>query len=113
MTTPQKQAAAAPEKTQTAGLKGRHTPGDGGVDALSGDELLAAAQAKAPSLTKEFVAAYKLSDDELRQIAVGLVPPPPTPGPVHTADLYLTPAGWQQTPPGVKPEDVGGTAIAR
>jgi hypothetical protein len=109
-TTPQKpdEASKAP-----AGLMGRHTPDAGGVDALKGDELLAAAQEKAPSLTKEFVGAYKLADDDLRKIARGEVPPPPTIGPEHTSDLYLTPAGWQQTPVGVKPEDVGKDAIAR
>lgn len=78
-----------------------------------GDELLAAAMAKAPSLTREFVEAYKLGDDVLAQIARGEVPPPPTPGPLHTADLYLTPGGWQQTPPGVPPEDVGVNQVHR
>lgn len=106
-------AVDADVKAGTAGLMGRHDATPAGVDELKGDELLAAAQVKAPSLTKEFVGAYKLSDDELRMIARGEVPPPPTIGPVHTTDLYLTPAGWQQTPVGVKPEDVGGNAIAR
>lgn len=78
-----------------------------------GDKLLAAAMAKAPSLTREFVEAYKLSDLVLAQIARGEVPPPPTPGPIHTADLYLTPGGWQQTPPGVPPEDVGVNQVHR
>jgi hypothetical protein len=78
-----------------------------------GDELLAAAQAKAPSLTREFVAAYKLDDGMLAAIARGEVPPPPTPGPIHTADLYLTPGGWQQTPPGVPPQDVGVNQVHR
>lgn len=78
-----------------------------------GDALLAAAQARAPSLTAEFVAAYGLTDADLGAIARGEVPPPPTPGPVHSADLYLTPGGWQQTPPGVPPGDVGKNAIAR
>jgi hypothetical protein len=92
---------------------GCYVPAAAGVDELKGDELFAAAKAKAPSLTKEFVTAYKLDDDDLRKIARGEVPPPPTIGPVHNTDLYLTPAGWQQTPVGVKPEDVGSTAIAR
>lgn len=113
MATVQKQDDTQPAPKASAGLMGRHTPDDGGVDVLRGDELMAAAQAKAPSLTTEFVAAYKLSDDDLRKIARGEVPPPPAIGPVHTADLYLTPAGWQQTPVGVKPADVGGNAIAR
>jgi hypothetical protein len=106
-------AADADVKAGTAGLMGRHEPAPAGVDELKGDKLLVAAKVKAPSLTAEFVSAYKLSDDELRMIARGEVPPPPTIGPVHTTDLYLTPAGWQQTPVGVKPEEVGASAIAR
>jgi len=104
----------APAEAKTpAGLMGRHDPDDGGVQALRGDELLAAAQIKAPALTKAFVAAYKLSDEDLRKVARGEVPPPPAIGPAHTADLYLTPGGWQQTPPGVAPADVGSNAISR
>lgn len=68
-----------------------------------GDKLLAAAQAKAPNLTAEFVSAYGLSDDVLAGIARGEVPPPPAIGPAYTSDLYLTPGGWQQTAPGVAP----------
>jgi hypothetical protein len=68
-----------------------------------GDRLLAAAQAKAPSLTKEFVSAMGLSEADLGAIARGEVPPPPTPGPIHTADMYITPGGFQQTPPGISP----------
>jgi len=78
-----------------------------------GDALLAAAQAKAPSLTREFVDKMGLDDAYLAQIARGEVPPPPTPGPLHSADLHLTPGGWQQTPPGVPPADVGANSIAR
>lgn len=124
-----------PFKAKVAGLKGRHgfevvdQPGSvvQGVDPdripaelapgvtpdAGGDQLLAAAQAKAPNLTREFVQAYGLGDDVLAQIARGEVPPPPTIGPVHTTDLYLTPGGWQQTPPGVPPADVGKNAIHR
>lgn len=109
----QKQEDTQPAPKAPAGLMGRHTPDDKAVEALRGDELFAAAQAKAPSLTTEFVAAYKLTDEELREIARGAVPPPPAIGPVHNTDLYLTPGGWQQTPAGVKPEDAGGNAIAR
>lgn len=76
-----------------------------------GDELLAAAQAKAPNLTREFVTKFGLSDEVLAGIARGEISPPPAIGPVYTADLYLTPGGWQQTPPGVPPEDVGKNAI--
>lgn len=99
--------------TATAGFKGVHdaTPGD--PSTLKGSALLEAAQAKAPNLSKEFVSAFKLDDDALRAIANGTVPPPPAIGPLHTADLYLTPGGWQITPPGVKPEDVGKNAINR
>lgn len=76
-----------------------------------GSELLAAAQAKAPNLTAEFVTAYKLTDQDLAAIATGAVPPPPAIGPVHTTDLYLTPGGWQQTAPGIPPGET--TAISR
>jgi hypothetical protein len=113
MPTTQKQDETPAAAKAPAGLMGRHEPADTGVTELSGDKLLEAAQAKAPSLTKEFVAAYKLSDDDLRKVARGEVPPPPTIGPVHNTDLYLTPAGWQQTPVGVKPEDSGKSAISR
>lgn len=76
-----------------------------------GDALLAAAQAKAPNLTAEFVKAYKFTPEMLADIARGSVPPPPAIGPAYTADLYLTPAGWQQTAPGVAPGQ--STAISR
>ena len=78
-----------------------------------GDKLLAAAQAKAPSLTREFVDKMGLTEENLAAIANGMVPPPPTPGPIYTADMYRTPGGYQQTPPGVPPEDVGGNQIHR
>lgn len=79
-----------------------------------GDELLAAAQAKAPSLTREFVDAYDaLTPEVLAGIARGEIPPPPTNGPIHTSDLHLTPGGWQSTPPGIAPGAVGNNAIAR
>jgi hypothetical protein len=124
-----------PFETSHAGLKGQD-----GVDALNaagtvvpgvdpdripaevtpgvspdagGDRLFAAALAKAPSLTREFIDRMGLTDEYLGQIARGEVPPPPTPGPLHTADMYLTPGGFQQTPPGVKPADVGGNAVTR
>lgn len=69
-----------------------------------GDRLLAAAQAKAPNLTAEFVSAYGLTPENLAEIANGSVPPPPAIGPAHTSDLYLTPGGWVQTAPGVSLE---------
>jgi hypothetical protein len=78
-----------------------------------GDKLLAAAQAKAPSLTREFVDKMGLDEETLAQIARGEIPPPPTPGPLHTSDMYVTPGGYQQTPPGVPPEDVGKNSVVR
>jgi hypothetical protein len=78
-----------------------------------GDRLLAAAQAKAPNLTREFADAYGLDDDVLAGIARGEIPPPPTVGPVHTSDLYLTPGGWVSAPPGVPLEAAGTNSIAR
>ncbi|MFE7868843.1 hypothetical protein ACFUYE_00625 [Micromonospora humida] len=119
----------------TAGLKGTHgedivgatgtvVPGvnpdripaevtPGVTPDAGGDELFAAALAKAPSLTREFVDKMGISDEQLGQIARGEIPPPPTPGPIYTADMYMTPGGFQQTPPGVKPEDVGGNSVVR
>ena len=82
-------------------------------DDVSGSDLLSLAQAKAPRLNAEFVKQYGLSDDVLRAIARGEVPPPPTVGPIHNTDLYLTPGGWQNVPVGVKPEDVGKNSIHR
>jgi hypothetical protein len=79
----------------------------------AGDRLLAAAQAKAPSLTKEFVKKMGITDEQLAQIARGEIPPPPTPGPIYTADMYMTPGGFQQTPPGVPPADVGNNQVVR
>lgn len=78
-----------------------------------GDRLFAAALAKAPSLTREFVSKMGIDDETLGQIARGEIPPPPTPGPIYTADMYRTPGGYQQTPPGVPPEDVGKNATTR
>lgn len=80
---------------------------------VSGGDLLTLAQAKAPRLTSEFVKQYGLSEDHLRAVARGEVPPPPTVGPIHNTDLHLTDGGWQVTPVGVKPEDVGKNAISR
>jgi hypothetical protein len=76
-------------------------------------DLLTRARAKAPLLTAEFVKQYGLVDEDLEAIARGEVPPPPTIGPVHNVDLHLTPGGWQVTPVGVPPEDVGKNAISR
>lgn len=90
----------APDSFPTPkGSIGRH-----GFDLKDGtsepDDLFKFAQAKAPSLTKEFVAAVKLSDDDLRAIGNGEMPPPPMPGPILGADYYLTPAGATQVPVG-------------
>jgi hypothetical protein len=78
-----------------------------------GDKLFAAALAKAPSLTREFVTKMGIDDETLGQIARGEIPPPPMPGPIYTTDMYRTPGGYQQTPPGVPPEDVGKNATTR
>ncbi len=78
-----------------------------------GDKLFAAALAKAPSLTREFVDKMGIDDETLGQIARGEIPPPPMPGPIYTTDMYRTPGGYQQTPPGVPPEDVGKNATTR
>lgn len=78
-----------------------------------GNELLAAAQLLAPSLTQEFIDQYGLTDEDLAAIARGEVPPPPTVGPIHNVDLHRTPGGWQVTPAGVAPGDVGKHAISR
>lgn len=85
----------------------------GDLDAASKEDLLVRAQTKAPRLTAEFVKQYGLGDEELKAIARGEAPPPPTIGPIHNVDLHLTPGGWQVTPVGVPPEDVGKNAISR
>jgi hypothetical protein len=78
---------------------------------LTGKDLLAAAQVRAPNLTAEFVSAFDISDEHLRGIATGAVPPPPAVGPVHSTDLYLTPGGWVNVPAGVDPSrTLDGTA---
>lgn len=85
-----------------------------GVQPDSGtDKLLAAAQLKAPNLTRAFVDAYGLTNHDLAEIAQGAVPPPPAIGPVHTSDLHLTPGGWVQTPPGISPEEYAATRAGR
>jgi hypothetical protein len=99
-------AGVDPDRIPAEALPGR-TPDAGG------DELLAAAQAKAPSLTREFVDKMELNDETLAQIARGEIPPPPTPGPIHSSDFYRTPGGYQSVPPGVPPEDVGKNAVSR
>jgi HK97 family phage major capsid protein len=83
----------------------------GDLSEASDADLLTAAQAKAPQLTAEFVKQYGMVREDLEAIARGLVPPPPTVGPIHNVDLHLTPGGWQLTPVGVPPEDVGKNAI--
>lgn len=76
-------------------------------------KLLKAAQEKAPNLTQEFVDKYGLTDEDLAKFARGELSPPPTVGPEHTVDLHYVNGGWQVTPVGVKPEDVGKDAISR
>lgn len=105
--------AAAAGKTPEPAAPAPEAASAAAPDAGGSDDLFAAAKAKAPNLTKEFVAEYNLDDDVLAGIARGEIPPPPTVGPEHTSDLHFTPGGWQSTPPGVKPEDVGKDAISR
>ena len=83
-------------------------------DELSGDDLLAAAQIKAPHVDRAFLSEHDLDDDYLRRLASGEEPPPPYNGPDTSAtDLHLTPGGWQNTPAGVPPEDVGKDQVSR
>jgi hypothetical protein len=120
----------APKASGTDGLKGMSGAPDTSVPAVDpdaipvevspgvtpdagGDPLFAAALAKAPNLTREFVDKMGITKEMLIGIARGEISPPPVIGPDYTTDLYLTPGGWQQTPKGVKPEDVGKNAIAR
>lgn len=85
----------------------QHPSGAGKVEPQSsGDDVLARAQKRAPSLTAEFADRHELSDEFLEGIASGLIPPPPTNGPIHTTDLHFVNGMWQQTPVGVAPEDV-------
>jgi hypothetical protein len=76
-------------------------------------DLFAEAQKAAPNLTREFVKKYGLDDDWLAKIARGELSPPPTVGPEHSVDLHYVNGGWQVTPVGVKPEDVGKDAVGR
>jgi hypothetical protein len=109
----EKKAAAAPEAAEReAEVAAAEQPAPP-VEAAPEKSLLEQAQEKAPSLTAEFVKDYELSDDDLAKIARGELSPPPTVGPVHNVDLHKTEAGWQITPVGVKPEDVGKDAISR
>ena len=75
--------------------------------------LLERAQDKAPHLDQEFVDKHKLDDDYLERVARGEESPPPYNGPVFTTDLHRTDGGWQITPKGVKPEDVGKDSVSR
>lgn len=70
------------------------------------DDVFNRALARAPHLTREFVAEHELTDDDLEAIATGLEPAPPYNGPIKTTELHRTPGGWQVTPLGVQPEDL-------
>jgi hypothetical protein len=105
-------AAAAEAEVRAAEVKEAEKSAEP-VPAEKELSLLEQAQAKAPKLTAEFVKEYKLDDEYLAKIARGEVSPPPTVGPVHNVDLHLTDGGWQITPVGLKPEDVGKDAISR
>lgn len=98
------------------GVDPKHIPAEalpGVTPDAHGKSLLAAAQAAAPSLTQEFVDRYELSDEVLAGIARREVPPPPTVGPIRSSDLYLTPGGWQNVPPGLDPSEVGKNSVSR
>jgi len=89
-----------------------------GFDELHGEpvaekraDIMARVSALAPHVTPEFVKAYGISDETLKDIADGFAPPPPAIGPNHTSDLYLTPGGWIQEKPGRTPGET--TAISR
>ena len=77
------------------------------------DDLLEAAQLKAKHVDRAFLKEHDLDDDYLEKLARGEEPPPPYIGPEPVMDLHRTPGGWQITPKGVKPEDVGKDAISR
>ena len=98
------------DKSETASERGAAVP----PSAPSHSELLAAAQAKAPHLDAAFVTKHGLDDDYLAAVAAGGEPPPPYNGPDTSAtDLHRTDGGWQITPAGVKPEDVGKDQVGR
>src|SRR6266576_4933914 len=77
------------------------------------DDLLAAAQVKAKHVDRAFLKEHDLDDEYLEKLARGEEPPPPYTGPNPSVDLHRTPGGWQITPKGVKPEDVGKDALSR
>ncbi len=112
-------AKAADAKAATAESKAADAKAEAAKPAESKGDKFEAAQKKAPGLTKEFVAKHKLNDEYLDAIAGGAEPPPPVAAEVAKApattdgELHLTDGGWQITPVGVKPEDVGKDAISR
>ncbi len=77
------------------------------------DDLLDAAQKMAPHVDRAFLKEHGLDDEYLEKLARGEEPPPPYTGPDPVVDLHRTDGGWQITPKGVKPEDVGKNAISR
>lgn len=86
----------------------------GVVPNADGDELLAAAQVRAPHLTTDFLDKYDLDDDFLRAVANGQEPPPPYIADVPGAqELHRTPGGWQITAPGQSAKDANSNAITR
>ena len=102
-----------PTGTSTQARQGPAATAPAGEE-LSGDDLLAAAQIKAPHVDRAFLSEHGLDDDYLRALASGEEPPPPYNGPDTSAtDLHLTPGGWQVTPPGVPPEHVGKDQVRR
>lgn len=108
-----------PEDTGPTGTIPRYDPKRLPVEVTSHvmpeakDELWAAVRVAAPNLTPEFAEAFGLDDEILGAIARREIPPPPSNGPIHTSDLYLTPGGWQSVPAGVDPSAIGQNKITR
>ena len=89
-------------------------PAPAGDPIKSDSSLWDRLKAKAPHLTREHASKHGMDDDMLERIARGEEPPPPYNGPDESAtDLHLTSGGWQNTPAGVAPEDVGRDKIGR
>jgi len=76
-------------------------------------DALQRAQIKAPRLTAEFVARYRLDDDYLSDVADGLIPAPPYVADGGDNELHLTPGGWVITRRGALHEPGNGSTDPR